>query len=298
MWITWLVTNMGGCYMANEEQNLFDRIIWRPNDCMVLDDLVFRIMHHKSGRWSGGEHFMFYKLRELVEQYKDYFRSRTGFHPKNVMELGILDGGSIAFWHELFKPQKHIAVDLTDGGDSPYFSKYVESRGLSRKIKTIWSTDQADKPKLAALVKAEFDGPPDLIIDDASHLYEPTLASFEALFPLMAPGGLYIIEDWAWGHWRDFVAPAEWVGKVPLTQLVIELIEATGSWMHVIADIAVYQGFVSIERGPLRIDDPTKFCLEDYIYRRTKREALAPLTDTRQGVMSYVRRKLQILRPS
>ena len=38
------------------------------------------------------------------------------------------------------------------------------------------------------------------MIDDASHLYEPSLASFETLFPLLRPGGTYIIEDWKWEH--------------------------------------------------------------------------------------------------
>ena len=41
------------------------------------------------------------------------------------------------------------------------------------------------------------DGEPlDLVIDDASHLYGPTMASFEVLFPRLRPGGLYVIEDW------------------------------------------------------------------------------------------------------
>jgi hypothetical protein len=37
------------------------------------------------------------------------------------MELGIWDGGSTAFWYELFEPQKHIALDIQDQRDTPYF---------------------------------------------------------------------------------------------------------------------------------------------------------------------------------
>ena len=40
----------------------------------------------------------------------------------------------------------------------------------------------------------------DLIVDDASHLYRPTLASFEVLYPRLRPGGTYVIEDWAGDH--------------------------------------------------------------------------------------------------
>jgi hypothetical protein len=70
----------------------------------------------------------------------------------------------------------------------------VKSRNFDGRIKTYWKTDQADKTRLRTIVETEFDGPLDLLIDDASHLYRQTRASFEALFPLLVPGGLSIIE--------------------------------------------------------------------------------------------------------
>ncbi len=39
-----------------------------------------------------------------------------------------------------------------------------------------------------------------LVIDDASHLYQETKVSFETLFPLLRPGRLYVIEDWNSDH--------------------------------------------------------------------------------------------------
>jgi hypothetical protein len=35
------------------------------------------------------------------------------------------------------------------------------------------------------------------VIDDASHLLDPTRASFNVPFPLVRPGGVYVIEDWS-----------------------------------------------------------------------------------------------------
>lgn len=273
------------------QQNMFDRLIWKSDDCLLVDDLVFRVMHQKTGKWSGGEHFIFYKIQPLIEQYAHYFRRRYDFQPKNIFELGIFDGGSIVFWHELFKPQKHVAVDLADRMDSPYFQKYLTSRGVSDRIQTVWKTDQADKSKLSYLMKTMFDVVPDLIIDDASHLYEPTLASFEALFPLMAPGGLYIIEDWAWEHWRDFIAPPEWSGRKPLTQLIIELTESVGSWTNIINDIAIYQGFVAIERGSRIIEDPASFNLKEHIYRRSA-DQFATSIPGYQRIINYLKHRL------
>jgi len=170
----------------------------------------------------------------------------------------------------LLQLRKHVAVDwIQEQTDGPYFRRYVRSRGLEGRIKTCWGVDQADKALLRAIVGTELDGRLDMVIDDASHLYGPTRASFEALFPLCVPGGLYIIEDWAWDHWPQFSAASHpWADEERLTRLVIELIEATGTSRQLISNIAVYQGFVVIERGPQSLENPAAFDLDDHIVRR------------------------------
>ena len=49
---------------------------------------------------------------------------------------------------------------------------------------------------------------------------------------------------------------------------MIELIEATGTSTQLISNIAVYQGFVVIERGPQSLEKPAAFDLDDHIVRR------------------------------
>ncbi len=250
---------------------MFDRLVWQ-RDRMLLDDLVFRLEHYRSADWDGGDHFRFYKIKGLVDQYANYFSSRSDFRPERVMELGIYDGGSTAFWYELFRPQKMVALDIQDQTDTPYFRRYVESRGAGGRIKTYWKTNQADKARLRTIVETEFDAPLDLVVDDASHLYGQTRASFEALFPLFVPGGLYIIEDWAWGHWPEFISPSHpWAGEESLTRLVVELIEAAGTSIQLISSIVVYRGFVVVERGPQQLNKATHFNLEHHIIRRPAR---------------------------
>jgi hypothetical protein len=111
-----------------------------------------------------------------------------------------------------------------------------------------WGVDQADTARLVGFVGSTLTGPLDLVIDDASHRYEPTRASFEALFPLIRPGGFYLIEDWAWAHWPTL--HAAFAGLIPLTRLVTECIEATGNEQSGVAGVTVAQGFAAIERGP------------------------------------------------
>jgi cephalosporin hydroxylase len=247
---------------------MFDRLVWKP-DHMILDDLVFRLEGSASEDWNGGDHFRFHKSKYLIDQYAHFFSRRCDVRPSRVMELGIWDGGSIAFWYELFEPQKHVGVDIQDQTYTTYLRRYIESRGLDDRIKTYWNTDQADKARLCSIVETEFDGPLDLVIDDASHWYSQTRASFEALFPLLGTGGLYIIEDWAWGHWSEFFSPDHpWAAEEPLTRLVIELIEAVGTSNELILNIAVCQGFIAVERGPRKVDTPLQFNLENSIRRR------------------------------
>jgi hypothetical protein len=186
--------------------------------------------------------------------------------------LGLWDGGSTAFWFELLKPHKYVGIDKAERKDSDYFRTYVASRGIADRIKTYWSTDQTDSEKFQGILKEELGASLNLVIDDASHQYEATKKSFEILFPYMEAGGLYIIEDWAWGHWSEFQAELHpWADKPPLTNLVFELVEAIGSWQSgakLIESIRVFQGFAAVERGSRKVENPHAFRLQQYISRR------------------------------
>ena len=124
----------------------------------------------------------------------------------------------------------------------------------------------------------------DLVMDDASHLYGPTLASFQILFPLLSVGGLYIIEDWAWEYWEEFQSPDHpWARLRSPTALVFELIEATGSAMNVVTSVEVFQGFVIIERGPALASAISPLRLADHIARRSRAPSMP------QGALAKLR---------
>jgi len=252
---------------------MFDRLVWQK-DRVLLDELVFRLEHYRSDDWElGDECFVLYKTKPLMDQYAKFWSLRPGFRAEHILELGMWDEGSIVFWFEHFRPSKHVGVDIQTRNDSEYFRRYVASRGLARKIKTYWEVDQADSGRLRDIVRSEFPGLLDLVIDDASHLYEPTRRSFETLFPLLRPGGLYVIEDWAWGHWREFQIPGHpWAEEIPLTRLITELIETTGSESGVtsggfIGSVTIFQGFAVVERGELDQAAHAPFDLENLIRR-------------------------------
>jgi cephalosporin hydroxylase len=248
---------------------MFERASWQ-SDRMLLDNLIFRLEHYKNDQWELGDRcFAFYKIKPLIDQYEHAFSHRPGLRPKNLLEIGMWDGGSLAFWNEILHPDKIVGVDLNAREDSAYFRDYVPARGLESKLRSYWGTNQADERALLGIVEREFGEALDMVIDDASHIYEPTLASFQILFPLLPPGGLYIIEDWAWEHWKEFHSPSHpWARHRSPTRLVFELIEATGTSQHLIASVEVFQGFIIVERGPAPASDISPLLLAQQIARR------------------------------
>jgi hypothetical protein len=164
------------------------------------------------------------KPRGLIERYAQFWEHRAP--PRNVVELGIWEGGSAAFWFEAFSPHKHVAIDRAPRADSALFKEYLEKRGVGGRLKTCWGVDQKDQEAIRNITEQEFDASLDLVIDDASHLYEATRSSFDVLFPEIRPGGLYIVEDWQLGFVEDFVPPPVWGETELATRLIVELLES------------------------------------------------------------------------
>jgi SAM-dependent methyltransferase len=248
----------------------FDALVWQE-DRMLFRDLVFRLEHYKTDKWDLGENcFMFYKIKGLVDQYAQFWKAHEQFSPRNLLELGIWGGGSMVFWFELLQPETHIGIDILQKENNPYFEEYITARGLEERLKTVWKVDQGDCVRLREIVEHDFSGELDIVIDDASHKYGPTKRSFEILFPLLRPGGLYIIEDWAWAHWQEFQTPeSPMANERALTDFIVELVEATGSSVALIGSLHVFQGFAVVERGELPLGNRDEFCIDHYISRRS-----------------------------
>lgn len=243
-----------------------DALDWR-DDRVVLDDVVLRLQDAPTSPDREERSIAFFKTKRFVDEYRRFFAARPDFVPRRIFELGIWDGGSLVFWNEIFRPERLVAVDLADRADDTLFETYVASRGAGGRIETHWRTDQRDVARLRELA-AGFGHPLDLVVDDASHVYAPTRTSFETLFPFLRPGGIFVIEDWAWGHWPEYRAPDHpWRAKTPPTRLVHELVELQGSDPGIVACVSVNPWFVAVERGQEEIVDAESFSLDRHIAR-------------------------------
>lgn len=248
---------------------MFEKWVWHE-DRVVLDDIALRLGRDETDNTTlGTGPLVLYKNKYEIDQYEWFFRGKS-FWPQNVLELGIWDGGSAVFWFESLHPAKYVAVDLSTRGDNERFRQYVASRNLADRVRTYWGVDQTVAERLRAIVQDEFRGPLDLVIDDASHLYGPTKSSFEALFPLLRPGGFYIIEDWPWEYLERFHTPGHpWAAEPPLSKLIKELVDAAGSHLKgSIASLTIVPAFAAAERGWMELPEPTGFRLEHYISAR------------------------------
>lgn len=111
--------------------------------------------------------------------YEDWFESLRQ-QPITLLELGVYTGASMWLWRGYFPLATIIGVDRQAIlGDLPPDVHVLQCE-----------QDAADLPDLVAQWI-----PLDIVIDDCSHIFDKTIASFDLLFDRIGDGGLYIIED-------------------------------------------------------------------------------------------------------
>ena len=114
--------------------------------------------------------------------------------PLTLLELGIYRGGSLELWRDYFPHGRIVGIDKNLPPDVITGDRIHTFKG-----------DQGDPRFLRDVAEQVAPHGFDVIIDDASHLAAPTLASFRALFDHhLKPAGLYVIEDWGTGYWHDW----------------------------------------------------------------------------------------------
>jgi hypothetical protein len=240
------------------------RLEWKGDHGFVIDGTAFQTLDDLTGREGiPGAEFTVAKPRWMIERY---LRLIAELEPRNIFELGVLQGGSTAMLAEITRPAKLVAIDLYP--PKPKLTGYLERRGLDRTA-VYGGIDQSDRAKLGQLVHAHFgDEPLDLVIDDCSHRYAPASASFNELFPRLRPAGVYVIEDWPWVHAPADVplrptapggAPPQVApSRPPLARLVLEIALALPGVPGLIAEISIDSNSVAITRGELEVD-PAEF---------------------------------------
>jgi Methyltransferase domain len=173
------------------------------------------------------DRFFILKSRTYLERCVEDF---SDLGVANMVEAGVWQGGSVAWWNLALEPVNHLAFDLHDQQVSA-LERFADS---TPSLTVAFGIDQGDADAVSTVVEQRFGGQPlDLVIDDCSHLYEPSRVMFEVLFPLLRPGGWYVIEDWPWSHVP--LVPensAYFAGRRGLSNLVVEALIVAADGGH------------------------------------------------------------------
>jgi predicted O-methyltransferase YrrM len=245
---------------------------WFDERTFELDRVTFHTMMYK-GPGSSNDSFVLAKPRHMIERYQALL---SGLRPTRMIELGIFQGGSAALFALLARPDRLVALDIEDDPVRG-LEDFIDGRDLRDRLHTHYGFDQSDGDGLRRLIADEFgDEPIDLVVDDASHLLVPTRASFNALFPHVRPGGIYVIEDWSWLHEAEVAVLAEYAAAdpprrerleeqararrqvdTPLSVLVFELILASAYAPQAFGEILVADRWAQVVRGQGTLDPDT-----------------------------------------
>ena len=148
------------------------------------DDLVALVDAYESG--PGLEKYRHYF--EVYERHLAPFRRRSF----RMLEIGVADGGSSVLWRSWLGP----GLELHCADINP---RCVAGDPAA----TTHHGDQAD-PAFLARILAAASGALDVVVDDGGHGMRQQIGTFEFLYPRLAAGGVYVVEDCHTSYWPSF----------------------------------------------------------------------------------------------
>ncbi len=224
--------------------------------------------------------FFLLKSTDIIQRYLAFFREKM---PKNIVQLGVFRGGSVGFLSLLAKPERLLALEL-DTEKQEFLDSFIRHESLEESVRVEYGVDQADYATVDRLAR-EFIGDGrsiDVVFDDASHMLSSTRGSFEALFPLLRPGGAYIVEDFATAQilvsssfqravnggeserqvFNHLLGHSLQADRRPLHLLAVEAMLASISAPGIVERVVVDRQWLKIIRGRKEIDSSRRFDLK------------------------------------
>ena len=173
-----------------------------------------------------------------------YYRDLGKYRYRDILEIGMVEGGSLVLWDKWFAPHTLVGVERRAEPIAP-LEAYLADKP---HIHTFYGRSLGEEGTLTAARRC-FSTGIDLVIHNAQP-YNETKRVFETIFPLVRARGHYIIEDWGWAHHPTAQqAGHRWQDRPAMTNLLFELVVLAGS-SAAIDSIHVDDGLIAIRRGP------------------------------------------------
>eukprot|EP00928_Gymnodinium_smaydae_P083515 TRINITY_DN66759_c0_g1_i1.p1 TRINITY_DN66759_c0_g1~~TRINITY_DN66759_c0_g1_i1.p1 ORF type:complete len:466 (-),score=44.49 TRINITY_DN66759_c0_g1_i1:279-1478(-) len=155
-----------------------------------------------------------HKWESYFPVYEEHFlRYCSSREPMRMMEIGIQSGGSLLMWRHSFGANLKLLL----GVDVNPATREWERFGANVKVEI---GSQANVSFLRGLRRSYPEGF-DVILDDASHAPLHQFVTFVNLWPIIRPGGVYMIEDivgdspfWKWILHGHVFRKNQWAGLV------------------------------------------------------------------------------------
>jgi hypothetical protein len=168
-------------------QNVGYRAMSKWKTSREIDPLTRLAIEHGTDKW--GPHFYTPVYHELFSKLRD--------REIRLLEIGVggydiktLGGASLAMWADYFSNGQITGIDNAE-----------KRLDLSPRVK-LFRGSQEDPVFLKQVCSER--GPFDIVIDDGSHVPKHVVVSFHVLFPSLADGGMYVIEDMQTAFWPNF----------------------------------------------------------------------------------------------
>jgi SAM-dependent methyltransferase len=136
--------------------------------------------------------------KRVIHKWKHYFPIyERHFHdyvykPVTFVEIGCGEGGSLQMWKRYFGPNARIVgIDI-----DPKCARFEEDQ-IDIRI-----GDQREPAFLQQIVD-EF-GPPDIVLDDGSHVMSHVCTTFSFLYRQLSGNGIYMVEDLHTAYWEEY----------------------------------------------------------------------------------------------
>lgn len=156
---------------------LFASVSFASDEYQILDRLAIDTNADKGS--------FYHNYTEVYAKYLAPLREKR----IKFLEIGISEGNSVKMWEQYFPNAELHFMDIT-----LHKVKYHSGRSIYHLA------DQESTVDLKRFIR-ETQGGFDIILDDGGHTANQQIISFQALFPHLNSGGIYIIEDMHTSYW-------------------------------------------------------------------------------------------------
>jgi hypothetical protein len=73
---------------------------------------------------------------------------------RQIVDIGIFKGGSVALYSKLFEPEKLVAIEVMPEPVGP-LSEFIANENLGARVKPYYGIDQSDSKRIGAMLASE-----------------------------------------------------------------------------------------------------------------------------------------------